>query len=318
MHLEPSVYLDRLATFYQHNGLLVTFQRVCREFAGIIDIPWLCFSGYIPGYPNKKEIRVFALRRSGQHAIINWIKYQIRSRYCFLNDCIPDENPFDKCIRSNSRIASKLAEHNYLFWEREISGKLSKKGVLIYNYESKSLDSIITNQTDLNRIKWVGESEKKFDIIILRDPYNLFASKLNWVYKEKRTPNPESFKLIISYWKQYAKEFLGETNYLKDKVPISYNLWFCSKKYRMNIARKLDLKFTDKGMYEVAKYGPTLWGASFDGLSYDGNANLMKVLDRWKNFRNDNVYKKIILDDEMLSLSDKIFGEIPGTKELLK
>lgn len=283
-----------------------------------IDIPWLYFSWILPGFTNNCEIRVFALRRSGHHAIMDWIMNQFTGRYCFLNDCQGFGNPFEKCRPTNSRIASRFVMHNHLFWDREKSGMLSKKGLLLYNYEDRPFHEIIHGEFEKNREKWLGRSEKKHDVLVLRDPFNLLASKLRWAYGVKYRPSMESLPVTVQIWKEQAREFLGETGYLSNKILINYNSWFSSREYRMGAADKLGLTFTDKGINEVSKWGPSTWGDSFDGLTFDGNAIQMKVLERWKNYRNDSFFKDLVSDDELVVLSGRIFGEIPGVKEFLK
>lgn len=311
-------YANKISTFYRREGLRASMRRVCPEIAFVIDIPWLRYSWMLPGYTNKKEMRIFALRRSGHHAIINWIIYQVKGRYCFLNDCKGSGNPFQTCLRVNSKIASRLAEHNRLFWDREIRGRLSQKGTLIYNYEDQPFAEVLDRGPEATNEKWVGASKNTYDILILRDPFNLLASKLKWAYGDKHGPSLDSFPRIIQIWKEQAKEFLGETNYLKNKIVINYNFWFTSKEYRILLAALLGLKFDDKGIHEIAKWGPTTWEkTSFDGLKFDGNATKMNVLERWKNFQDDEFFRKLIADEELLVLSARIFGEISEIKHIL-
>ena len=44
---------------------------------------------------NKHEMRVVALKRSGHHAIIQWMYANVGGGYLFLNQCRPGVNPFD-------------------------------------------------------------------------------------------------------------------------------------------------------------------------------------------------------------------------------
>jgi hypothetical protein len=312
-------FLARLRSFYLREGFFACVQRANREVLGVLDIPWLLYSGRLPGCTNESEMRVFALRRSGHHAILNWLMLQMKGRRCFLNDCRPNENPFVGCSRTRSnRIASRIVEHNHLFWQREIAGGLSKKGVLIYNYEDLSFPEVLTDHFEENRTAWLGTSRHRYDVLVLRDPFNLFASKLRWAYGEKHTPTPSSFPRFIQYWKEYAKEFLGDTSYLKHKVTISYNTWFLDQNYRRELARKFNLEFNDRGIHIVAKWGPTRWGDSFDGTEYDGKATQMQVLDRWRKYTDDPFYRNLFADPEVWQLSHRIFGSIPGTEELFE
>jgi len=112
----------------------------------------------------------------------------------------------------------------------------------------------------------------------------------------------------LALWKEYAKEFLGFTNYLSNnKLVINFNKWVVDKEYRRTLAKKLGLNFNDHSMSSVSEYGK---GSSFDGLKFHGQADRMKVLERWKEFESDKFYKSIFHDDEALSLSKEIFGDI--------
>jgi hypothetical protein len=129
----------------------------------------------------------------------------------------------------------------------------------------------------------------------------------------------ESFPGIIRRWKEYAREYLGETDYLGNKLLINYNSWFSNKEYRINLAAKLGLDFDDRGIHEVAKWGPSIRRAeSFDGLSFDGQATEMKVLERWKTYQDDPFYQGLFSDKELITLSERIFGAIPVFDQLLK
>ena len=50
---------------------------------------------------------------------------------------------------------------------------------------------------------------------------------------------------------------------------------------------------------------------------YDGKADKMKVLERWKHFVDNEIYKDIFKDKELVELSNAIFGETPGTEIFL-
>jgi len=117
-------------------------------------------------------------------------------------------------------------------------------------------------------------------------------------------------------WKSYAKEYLGKTNYLgENKIVINYNLWFSSKNYRNNIEKKLGLEPNDKKINEVLDIGR---GSSFDGIKFNGKANKMKVLERWKLLADNAFYKTVLKDKELIKLSNKIFGKIPETEKIIK
>ena len=230
-------------------------------------------------YQNSNEICVAALQRSGHHAIINWIVANSAGPTCFLNDCRLNVNPFLTCAQD------------------EGIGPIPKN-LLIYNYEDRELSELFTLEFMDNRTRWFGKSECSVYVLIMRDPFNNFASKYRWA----------------GLWKSYAKEFLGLTNFMPaPKVFLNYNSWFADDQYREEMASRLELVSADKGLTEVAKWGPNTWGDSFDNMNFDGRALEMKVLERWRYFADDPVFRNLFRDSELLSLSEKIFGAIPGT-----
>ena len=309
--------LERLGKYYKEYGFTKTIQRTGYEFLTYTDAPWSYLSCYFPGATNQHEIRVVAQRRSGHHAIVNWIRHQIEGRYCFLNNCGVDGNPFVRCQKASSLFNTTLLEHSWAFWDREASGRLSKKGTLIYNYEDKSLQDVTSEDFERHRTEWLGMSDRQSDILILRDPFNLMASRFRWIDGCGFEFKIQDFEEMIALWKEHAREFVGETSHLSAKVLISYNQWFCNQEYRQDISRQLGLEWNDQGLNEVAKWGPTVAQGSFNGLKYDGQASKMKVLERWKEFQENPQYLQLLNDEEIFELSSKIFGDIPGTNVLL-
>ena len=81
------------------------------------------------------------------------------------------------------------------------------------------------------------------------------------------------------------------------------NEWFSDIDYRKQLAKTLDIPFTDAGLNEVRDI---MKGSSFDGRQFDGKAQEMKVLERWKEYKDDDKYWEYI-DDEMVELSKQYF-----------
>jgi hypothetical protein len=258
---------------------------------------------------NSIEISVSALQRSGHHAIINWIIANQKTNYCFLNNCYPHSNPFITASKTDSSL-----QHVQI--EEELLGNFSDKDLLIYNYEDKSLPDIFYPEFKGDMGKWLGKSEQAFNVLILRDPFNNFASKYHWAKNGKKwQPSLDSIRQLPVLWKTYAKEFLNQTNFItQNKITISYNEWFKSDNYRAKLASDLLLVSSDKSVTEVAKWGPNTWGDSVDNLTYDGKANEMKVLERWKLYADDPFFISLFDDNELIELSEKIFGHIPNTE----
>jgi len=249
-------------------------------------------------YQNRTELCVTALQRSGHHAIINWISANSAVPVCFLNNCSPGVDPFLMCTEAQ-RV------------------ELAHRKILIYNYEDRPLADAFASGFLLNKTRWFGTQGNSNYVLILRDPFNNFASKYRWAVNGTRwTPQMDwVIHELPELWKSYAREFLGLTHLMPaPKVFINYNRWFVDPEYREQLSRRLGLVSAEKGLGEVAKWGPNTWGDSFDNLNFEGRAHEMKVLERWRHFAGDPVFRQLFKDRELLELSEDIFGVISGTE----
>ncbi|MDJ0660166.1 MAG: hypothetical protein QNJ42_11850 [Crocosphaera sp.] len=254
---------------------------------------------------NESEIRLIGLQRTGNHGITNWIIKQYGDvNIAYLNAVRPQYNPY--------RLYYNNFPNNR--FKKDAFGQFSKKDLLFYSYEDRRLERIMDQDFEKKHDLYLGKSANRYDVLILRDPFNLFASRLKMMDDQgKKTRLIE--KSSINLWISYAKEFLGETDYLNQKkVFINYNQWFCDQAYRKNISKQLDLEFSDIGLEKVKGQGG---GSSFDKQNLSGKATEMKVLERWQNFKDDPRFIKIFENEQLWHYSDQIFGKIPGTECLM-
>ena len=264
---------------------------------------------------NQKEIRVAGMKRTGNHAIINWVKSQQTGKVGFINNVLANENPYRYKYKN---LEDNFSEHKWAMehYRQQAKGNFIKRDCLIYSYEDFPLDQIASDKFEHNHDLYLGKSTIRYDILIIRDPFKLFASRL------KISSKVGSFLLVnsqnktmVDLWIDYAKEYLGETNYLKhNKICINYNQWFVDIEYRQQIANKLQMEFSDAGLSMVSGLGG---GSSFDGKQFDGQATSMNVLNRWQKFCDNPQYKQFF-NPEVLEYSEQIFSHIPGTESLIK
>jgi hypothetical protein len=146
-------------------------------------------------------------------------------------------------------------------------------------------------------------NDNKFKVIMFRDIYNYLAS----VYKNNSNCNigikpcpPQKYE--IELWKDYCKLYLSNP---ENTVFILFNKWFEDIEYRKNICESLGIKFTDEGKQDIIYHGK---GSSFDFLKYNGKAEQMNVLERYKEFLNDEFYLSLINDKELHKYNKKLFG----------
>lgn len=243
---------------------------------------------------------------------MNWIIKQSKGSITCINDVPIFKNPFRHRHEyisyefPDNRVPQDLS----IGIQKESKGNWSQKDYLIYSYEDHSLPKITHNKYELKHDLYVGKSLKRYDVLILRDPFNLLASR----FKSNFYSTKDYRKEFVELWLEYAKEFIGETNYLKEnKVCINYNHWFFDSDYRKDIFKSLDLDVLDIGLGNVSFMGG---GSSFDKLEYANSADSMKVLNRWEKYLKNQKYLKELSNQDVLEYSEKIFGKIPGTEIL--
>jgi hypothetical protein len=259
------------------------------------------------GIVNRNEWRVIGMSRSGNHAIIHWILAHAEGRTCFLNCAEPKNNPF--CWARPLGTGQPCYRVNYPEFdlERERAGTFSTKDYLVYSYEDCFLGMFRDGPWEDEHDAWLGPSASRRDILILRDPFNLFASRLKTGIG---TIPPHT---AIRIWKQHARQFLGLRRLLRNSaILISYNQWVSRRSYRRRLAKQLGLRFTDSGIDEVSG---TAGGSSFDGMEFRRRASRMKVFDRWKLLADDEAYRRLF-DEETIRLSEAIFGPSPAAERL--
>jgi hypothetical protein len=283
---------------------------------------------------NKKEISCFGLRRSGNHAIIHWLIRQNNDQFVFLNDVklYDSYDPYESFSKVTIGGISPLVYHRgfikykrymkyilnrkveYLYGQersdldRENLRNWKSKPMLVHSYEHYSLSQVLPRFED-KRNHYLGKSESRFDLVIVRDPYNTFASLIKRGEFDPKSWRYVSPKVIVERWIEHAREFLGFTRYLKHQIGVSYNHWFYDKDYRIKLAEKLELPFTDEGIATVPKFGK---GSSFDGDKYDGQAARMDTLSRYKDFLDHPIMQEVLAHHELNELSREIFGEVVG------
>jgi len=262
----------------------------------------------------RKFIPFFGMRRSGNHAIIYWIL-----GHDFLKGVRGNFASYKEKVYLNQRKMDTYVKHRprdnkNINWAWD-------PNLLLINIEDSFLPENV-NKIFINQ-KHLSKGKAKVPVLVLRDPFNLFASRvaheLRYFDPMRRRTRKKLLGRYKEMWISHAEEFLGETKFLgKRAIYVSYNRWFSSLLYRRFIAARLGIDFenSEKCLNMVFNHSK---GSSFDGRKYDGKAQEMKVLERWKILEHNKFYRSIFLKDKkMFELSVKIFGHIKGTQKLLR
>jgi len=271
-------------------------------------------------YLTPKEIHILGVQRTGQHAIASWIIGHF-DKVCYKNGFIS---------KNKSNTNRGLTPPWWLF-DKENRSDLSWKVSLDHDFPVGQ-DAIILGTEYLNSyrdfniaLEWEETQKKemaarqKMDefaknrtyVLVLRSPWNHLASVLKWQdrwYLKKK-------ERFISCWLMTAREFKGVTNILPEpKVFLNFDRWFSDINYRKSLSKKLGIAFTDHGLGKVMKVGTgSRVGSSFDRIKYDGEAQKMKVLERWKSYVDNKVEFVNVLgmNKELVTLAEEIFGPFP-------
>ena len=198
-----------------------------------------------------KVIKVMGMKRSGQHAIIDWIIQNTEYNLYVANNI--------------------LVEDSVTFHDRG-----SDKNVLIYNIEDY-------DETKHGEMSLGSQCNNHLNLLIIRDPLNLFASRIK-----------VSSKNNYQHWyNEYAIKLYNQHIELSKNIKtIDYNQWVLDNEYKLKLSKFLGLN-TCNDNNEVS----SLVGSSFTGKSI----KLIKedLLCRWKTLNKnqlDYIRKNIDLE----------------------
>lgn len=179
------------------------------------------------------------MKRSGQHAIINWL--------CEANQ---PALHFNRCTQVKEKIEYKgITDYHHKKRNSNICD-FNLYNLIVYNFEEQLIFKI--------KPKYITP------IVIVREPKNLIASRI---------------KVGISKFNNIM--WINHMN--SGYYTIFFDEWFSNENYRIKIMNDLQLNFNEKGLNQVYNSGKS----SFDKFKYDGKAQQMDVLNRWKGMRSE-------------------------------
>lgn len=301
-----------------------------------------------PEWTNFLEVRAYGLMRSGNHAIIEWVQNQHSDQViCFLNNVKHgDHDPYTSYKEMVLRGIDEPIDTEDL-------RKMNKR-LLIYSYEDREetevdnksfLESVFQQEFEAKRQCYLGTSRHQVDMLIIRDPYNFLASRLKLLQVRGSMEGASNPALMMKNWKIMAREAVKLLqNPEPGKIVANFNRWATNRAYRKQFSKLLMGTFDDSSMNNVPRFGGgssfrdpnklttgmilTRWKKLFDLKRYAQFGHYWKrftaakeekkVFDRWKHFATDETFLELVRDREILELSEKLFGVLPGTRELIK
>lgn len=231
-----------------------------------------------------RYITLLGMSRSGNHALVRWIT----SHWEEAGFQVYFENNVTKAFLNHVKFIMPHA--------RKDTRKVYFVSLEDDNARTDEALSVLTAVADRN-------------ILLLRDPLNLFASRLEGLgpprglnlgpeasEEEVARRVPEVLSAMPHYmglWFNHHREFSGETNRVRNKTCILYNRWLVDRDYRRAIVEgDLGLKFTDSG--HMARAGSSFGEKMWSDADY---------LGRWRDYWDRPVYRPVRENAELVRIS---------------
>ncbi len=231
---------------------------------------------------NKLELRLWAMKRSGQHAIIDWITTHTQGPILHVNNPL-----YERDCRFYHNVAPLLAKTD------GSDDRWINKSLYIFNVEDGDLTKhpklVEKNLPIRKRVPCLkcGPSERVVNILVVRDPANLWASRIRVVDQQKKNPKEWLGAGALQKYRHYLREILNQTNYLgHERVIVHFDRWTAEEACRLEIGRHLGLTGAFQEQYEkISQFG--------GGSSFGKGAKIDTVNARWKLMRADPRFKSV-------------------------
>lgn len=257
----------------------------------------------------RTELRFVGLRRSGTHAVQNWLisRWKRGAAVCYLND-----------VTGKRSITPEVGSDDLPALRDRDRGAVGLGGgwdLLLYAMEDQRLQFL--QRYEFPYPEKMLRASRRVTVLLLRDPFNTVASRLkigrdrpdNGFFRDMFLRRGDGTAFFPELWKNYAREFLGELNCLGEgKVCINFNRWCREPVYRNEMALACGAgreQGADAAVGEVPGWG---FGSSFDERAYHGRASEMDLENRWRLFEDDEEFRELTADPELRELSERIFG----------
>lgn len=262
--------------------------------------------GFVPGV----TLRLFGMRRSGNHAMTSWLQRNAPSGHAlFLNNCKRGRDPFDTFASvevDNRRVAPNAARKDMA----AIGRRAGDGALFLVSYEDCAPE---------------GDDEKpvsgSFDSQLIHRDILIYRSFLNWIASlTKKLQLNETLSVTrraslllraIDVYRRFL-EFVDSSRGGKS-LAVCFDRWVSDADHRSDLLDQLGFPERDNGLGDVQSYGG---GSSFQKETND--ADELKTDHRWMQMAEDAEYRSVLAvsarDDALTQILGRFF---PRDQEIL-
>ena len=241
--------------------------------------------GFIPG----QVVRACGMRRSGNHAILNWLQRNAPPQGAvFLNNCKPGTNPLDNfaTIEINAKQVFVKSGKDQLALA---TTPVSDGALFVFSIEDNSPAEFLRKRALSGNF---DEAKIDVDLLIYRSFLNWSASLLKKMQPNTGYSLSRRTSIILHAIDKYTRllNLISQTEGMQGVVPICYDAWAKSQTYRADILNRLNLTPRDNTLGAVQHYGG---GSSFQKQVQSPQD--LQTAHRWQQMSDDPEFQAIAL-----------------------
>jgi len=274
------------------------------------------------------EFRIFGLRRSGNHFLIQLLCSQFPDNSVYYYNDIQ----YPEFLFSHPTYKTSYCQRPIHSKDREIMGDLSAKMVdkseyqlselikpkrrlcLIQSYEDQDLETIMDKIKIQEGRK--DSSKKIFNIVVMRDYRNWLASRIMaWEKSGYKNNYLKINSKILGLWKQYFNESQGFTNLIDNKLCFYFNRMVSKPKCCLKILKETGLFEKKISWTKITNLTSINFGSSFNKNKIEKDKT--DYNQRWRLMTNNKLYNLLLKNDiyNNIQSSDSVFKEVKNKVE---
>lgn len=228
------------------------------------------------GLKPNMALQVFGMRRSGNHAVINWLLRNPpkgSSGTIFMNNCTPWKDPF--ASRKSLEVNGKRRGE-----KTETISKAGPSPLVIVSYEDCAPPD---PEVEKSIMRGFVSDDSMHTIIVFRSFLNWSASLLKKLRGNADYDSVTRGRIMLRSFEQYGR-ILARLQQ-PGVVGICYDAWVNAPSYRSDMLKQLGLPVLDNALGDIQRYGG---GSSFQQealLGQDLGGHL-----RWVEMVEDSEY----------------------------